>query len=99
MGKRGPFYITPSPNSNCKFGTGSISGIPRNFQKRDLQTNQKIGLTFPSSWAYRVMIYSQIEAKLGFTNQSENRISFISDSIYCIYTTFIRGNRQRRFTN
>jgi hypothetical protein len=59
--------------------------------------NQKIGLTFPSSWAYRVMIYSQIEAKLGFINQLEDRISFISDSIYYIRTTFIRGNYQRRF--
>jgi hypothetical protein len=36
MEKRRPFYITSSPNSNCKFGTGSIPGIPRNFQKRDL---------------------------------------------------------------
>jgi hypothetical protein len=44
--KRRPFYITFFPNSNYKFGTGSIPGISRNFQKRDLQTNQKIGLTF-----------------------------------------------------
>jgi hypothetical protein len=99
MGKRRPFYITPSPNSNRKFGTGSIPGTPRNFQKRDSRTNQKIGLTFPSSWAYRATIYLQIEAKLGFTNQSEDRMSFISDSIYCIRTTFARGNRQRRFTS
>jgi hypothetical protein len=36
IGKRRPFYITLSPNSNCKFGTGSIPGISRNFQKRNL---------------------------------------------------------------
>jgi hypothetical protein len=46
IGKRRPFYITSFPNSNCEFGTGSIPGTPRNFQKRDSQTNQKIGLTF-----------------------------------------------------
>jgi hypothetical protein len=68
MEKRRPFYITSSLNSNYKFGTGSIPEIPRNFQKRNLQINQKIGLTFPSFWAYRIMIYLQIEAKLGFIN-------------------------------
>jgi hypothetical protein len=57
MGKRRPFYIAFSPNGNCEFGTGSIPGISRNFQKRDLRINQKIGLTFPSSWAYRAIIY------------------------------------------
>jgi hypothetical protein len=45
------------------------------------------------------MIYLQMEAKLGFTNQLEDRMSFISDSIYYIRTTFARGNRQRRFTS
>ena len=43
------------------------------------------------------MIYLQMEAKLGFINQLEDRISFISDSIYYICTTFIRGNYQRQF--
>jgi hypothetical protein len=36
IGKRRPFYIIPFPNSNYEFGTGSIPGISRNFQKRDL---------------------------------------------------------------
>jgi hypothetical protein len=99
VGKGRPFYNALSPNGDREFGTGSTPGTPRKFQRRDSRTNQKIGLTFPSSWAYRATIYSRMEAKLGFTNQSGDRMSFMSDSIRCIRTTFARGNRQRRFAN